>query len=335
MKLHRLFLILLIFTSSLSICFGQANDEFIEGDNWVNQNGLYPNLFISFRYDHYSRKDLLKFREKLDGLKTAKFTDEWEGTYRNQVVEIGFSELRFDSNVGFIDFYIYTCFPELRYANYGKIIDTPEYIQFIPEFAADSPRKLKPVKFIKVKWDEIYYLVDESGLLEFSEKAAGIYVDSETDSVEEPQKWLKYWVKGNFEKELTGLPVFPSSYKSFQRSPIKARVIAVGKRTFEAEKTISRKYSERYYENVFVYPITIDVGRNKGVKKGMSFFSDQNADEIYISEVKENTAIGFVIRETDDNKNDVCYNAESSDPMPCPKLKNQLKVKTVGDDFIY
>lgn len=324
MNLHKIFLIILFCVVSLTVCLGQNEPEFVEGETWVNQYGIYQDVRMMFRYDRYSREDTVKFREKLDLLKEAKFADEWEGTYFSGFPdEVGISSFRWSKDVGFVDYYVYSCLPELRYINYGKIANSSDFIQTIPEFAVDSPRKATPVKYVKVKWSDRHYLVEESSLLAFAERAAGIYVEPE-DSSEDRQKWSNHWVKGDLEQELIGLPEFPASYKKFQRQPIETKIISVGKRTIEEEKELGNRF---YMDEVAVYPVTVGAGKNKGIKKGMSFYISGMEDEIFITEVNQNTAVGIIIRTIDENKIDYCLDNESN-KIACPKIKTAIKIKT-------
>ena len=335
MKLNRIFLTGFVFFALLQVCFGQNTPELVEDETWVTKYGLYPASYVTFRYDRYSREDTVKFREKLDLLKTAKSTDEWEGDYFSDLEQLGKSNLRLNSEVGFTSFYFYGCMLELSHIDYGKIVNTPEYIQLISETAGDSPRKAGSVKYIKVKWDKWRYLVEESALAAFAEKAVGIYVEPNDEALENKQNWSDYWINDDpsddefVEKEFTGLPEFPASYKKFQRQPLAAKLVAVGKRTFEAGKTFGDGGYTRYFEDSAIYPVTIDAGRNKGVKPGIVFRIPETGEEVFITEVKQNTASGFVARNTNEDKNDKCYdNNGYGDPIPCPALKPSLTVKT-------
>ena len=199
MRLRKICPAILFYVIFLTVCFAQNAPEVVEGETWVTQYGVYyPTPSMVFRYDRYSREDTVKFREKLGLLKDAKFAGEWEGNYQSGFPdEVGTSVFRWESGAGFVNYYFYSCMPELRYLNYGRIVNTPEFIQTIPEFTADSPRKEKPDKYVKVKWDKQFYLVEESSLLAFAEKAAGIYVEPDETSDEafqkiaEPYKVLK------------------------------------------------------------------------------------------------------------------------------------------------
>lgn len=329
MKLLRFFLISFTLVFSLQICFGQDIEETQPTENWLKQYTNYNEQFLYQRFDRYSKDDLIKFRAKFDLLNNSKSEDDWDRIYSVGSDEIvGFSQLRLKSGVGFVSFYVYTCFPELRHINYGRIVTSSETIQLLPEFGDNSPRKATPNTYVKVKWNNRYYLVEESSLSAFAQKAVGIYVEPEDSSDENYQKWSNYWVSGDFEKPLSGLPEFPLNYKKFQRSPIEAKIISVGKRVVEEKILGNINYSESAFYNV-----TIDVGKNNNVKEGMKFEIPEINAELFITRVNPKTSIGLIHRDINDtNKIDVCHN-ENFDEIPCPKIKALLKVKTRVGDF--
>jgi hypothetical protein len=322
MKPQKFFLVLLILFAFVSISFGQSSDETQPAGNWLwTDYKIFPDSRLYHRYDRYSKEDIVKFREKLDLLKDAAFKDEWEGIYSvayEQMVD--FSQFRWRKDAGFLSFNVYTCLPELRFVNYGKVVDTTDYIQILPEYAENSPRKQTATKFIKVKWGEYRFLVEESSFSAFAEKAVGIYVRPENPDDENYDKWVNHWVKGDFEKPYAGLPEFPEKYKEFQRLPIEAKIIAAGKRIVE--------------ENGVSYTVTISAGKNKAVKKGMTFDVPEIENTVEITEVNGSTAVGIINRSIDENKTDECF-GDNYNRIVCPKIKSGLKVKTQVGSFFW
>ncbi len=330
MKSQRIYFFILISILSLSFCFGQ---DIQPEKNWLASYGIYPTEFLYQRYDRYSKEDLVNFGEKLDLFKKAESKDEWSGIYYIGSEEtVNHSELRINSNVGFVGFNVYTCLPELRYIDYGRIMNTADFIQLLPEFAENSPRRSEIAKYVKVKWGDKYLLVEESSLSAFAEKAVGIYVESDEDSSESRFKWTDFWVKGDLnsenhhqvENEYTGLPQFPESYKKIQRSPIEAKIISVGKRAIEKDIEIGGWF---HSDETAVYRVTIGAGSNKGVKKGMLFYSAELNEMISIIRVNQSNAVGLMSRDIDENKNDHCLDNDAN-KIPCPKISSSLKVKT-------
>ena len=289
-------------------------------------------LKFTSNYHAYSENDIENFRKKLNLMKTTNFSDQWEGFYNHDFPdEVGISQLRINFNVGFTDFYYYSCLPELRSLDYGKIINSAESIQLISEVGKDSPRKPYTIKYVKVKWDDKDYLVEESALPYFAEKAVGIYVEPKADVTESPQKWDNYWVKGDIEKPLVGVPQFPASCKKFERAPIESKIIVVGKRTVE-EKSFENISQNSYYAESAWYSVTIDAGKNKGVKAGMIFDVPKINSAIIITQASAKTAKGFIRRDIDDNKKDYCVD-DNFNQIPCLKIKPFNKVKTQVGNF--
>lgn len=324
-KLSTFFLGLVIILISLTPAFTQENINEQPTENWLKEYNIHSDQFLYHRYDLYSKEDIAKFREKLESLITSKTKDEWEGIYSVGYEEtVGFSQFRWNSDIGFINFHLYTCLPELRHIGYGKVVNAPDFIQLIPEFVNNSRRKPVASRYIKVKWGENRYLVEEDSLLAFSEKAVGIFVEPKDPSNENYQKWANFWVMGDFDKSLIGLPEFPGNYKRFQRLPIEAKIIMLGKRVIEQEKVIGNTY---YNGETAFYTVTIDAGQNEGVKLGMKFDIPKIEDELFITEVYPTTATGLVIRSIDDDKNDLCFD-EISNRKLCPEIRTSLKVKT-------
>src|SRR5262249_42498654 len=74
-------------------------------------------------------------------------------------------------------------------------------VKIIPQFAADSPRKRSPatLTYVKVRWGDRYYLVEEGSLAAFAEKFAGLFVEPDDAAGSNYLLWSKYLVKGNLE----------------------------------------------------------------------------------------------------------------------------------------
>lgn len=323
MSLPKFFLIILCLMFSLQICFGQNSEENQPTENWLKKYTGYNEQFLYQRFDRYSKDDVVKFKEKFESLNLLKATNDWDGVYSvGYGDEVGFSQLRLNSNTGFVSFYIYTCLPELRYINFGKITNSSETIQLLPEFGNASPRKSAPVTYVKIKWNDRNYLVEESSIDAFAQKTVGIYVEPEDASAESYQKWNNYWVSGDFNKPLSGLPEFPFNYKKFQRAPIEAKITSIGKRTVEEKTLGNTSYSEAAF-----YTVKIDAGKDKNVKEGITFEIPEIEAELFITQVNQKTSVGLIHRNINDSKNDLCHD-ENYNEIACPKIKSALRVKT-------
>ncbi len=96
-------LFLLIF--SFQVLFGQ---DFQEDENWLGEQGYpQPDLYHNFRT--YTKEDVIKAKQKLALIRQTTTDDEWEGYYQ-QYGDLSQYGLIWNSNAGFIDYYIYrTC----------------------------------------------------------------------------------------------------------------------------------------------------------------------------------------------------------------------------------
>lgn len=324
MKSPKILLILICLFAISQISLGQYVEDFQPAENWLKQYTNYNEQFLYHRFDRYSKDDVVKFKEKFNSLNNSKNKDDWDGIYSvGYGDEVGFSQLRLKSDAGFVSFYVYTCLPELHYLNFGKIVKSLGTIQLLPEFGENSPRKATPLTYVKIKWSDRHYLVEESSVPAFAEKVVGTYVEPEDTSNENYRKWNNYWVSGDSEKPLVGLPQFPASYKKFQRLPIETKIISVGTRTVEEEKTLG---NATYYNSAF-YTVTIGAGKDKGVKEGMIFDIPEIESSLQITQVNQRNANGIIVQDIDVEKKDKCVDDNSS-KIACRKIKNNLKVKT-------
>jgi hypothetical protein len=298
-----------------------------EGD-WVSRFELYP-MPLVIRPDRYSDADLNRFREKVEAIYNSKPQSEWEGVYTSDIVELGISQLRVNFRKGFVDFYVYSCFPELRSLKYGSVIDSLDTIQFIPEYSEDSPNKRPPETYVKVRWGSRNYLVEESSLEAFAKKAAGIYVETSENDSKEWAKWSDYWVMGDTENSPKGLPEFPKRYKHLEKRPITAKITTVGTRSIEEE--IDMPTGEHFNE-VAVYRVVINAGTKQGLVKGMIFSVLDTRDKVFITSITNTKAEGMVVRLLDDDKVDSCT-SEEYEPAACKPLTPNMSIKTEIGQF--
>ena len=174
--------------------------------------------------------------------------------------EVTLESLLWSPQAGFVNVYVYTCMSELRYLNFGSVTVSPTTVQMLPEYPPESGRKTAQVKmYVKVKWGERHYLIEENRLADFCDTISGTGIYEE--GIIERGFWLK---SSDLEKAASGRPVLPPEYKHLLKKPIDAKVIAVGK-----------SYVERDNDNDCltrtVIPLTLNVGSKSGVKTGMAF----------------------------------------------------------------
>lgn len=327
----------LIFFFSLllfSVCFCFAQD-FTEDENWIGhiENGVPP--YLLHNYTNYSQADVVKAKEKLTLLKQIPSKNEWEGIYDNSG-HLSDIKLIWNSQLGFIKYYIYTCQPELRNLDFGNVRNGDYQIEFSSEKpqTADSKKQAWNEKFIKVKWGDIHYLVEENELEIFSELAAGFYGSGKAVEEESGGEkytytksiWESYWRKTeDLNKKAFGLPVFPDKYKHLIKIPIEAEIIAINEHKFEVNEDGDISSSNRY--------VTINAGKNKNIKSDMEFYVPDLQERIKIIEVGEKNSKGVIKRWFDEEeKKENCL--KEGQQMPCVNPTVKMKIKTVPDEFL-
>jgi hypothetical protein len=312
-------------------CLGQEKYE-ISIENGTYKNPLVYDgneIYISLS-NKYSKPELIRFSENLDRLVGQANLSAWEGSYDWAYSETAYTRLYWTKELGYVDFQVYTCLPELRSINFGIISETDSPIDFIPQPDKNSIRKnTNPTKYIKVRWGDRQCLVEETSLLSFSEKAAGIYVERDVESVDY-MSWSRYWERGDSDKPLIGLPLFPSKYKNLERKPIKSKIAEVRKRTIEVERTIGNAiYSEAAW-----YEVIIEGGSNIGIKEGMEFYCPKIENTISIVEVAATSSRGIIHFEIDENKQDKCFD-DTGNIAKCSPIKKGFAIETVTGRINY
>ena len=314
--------LLLIFSFQLS--FAQKNYEISAEENTYKNSKIYFNQNLFTEFDRYSVSELINFSEKLNTLPQTNSIG-WEGIYSDgSGSEVGISNFIWNKDKGFVSYYVYTCQPSLRSLNYGAIKETVDTLEIIPQIDQNSIRKnVKLIKYVKVNWSQRKYLVEESSLLAFAEHVAGIYVEPEDSENDSYLKWSNFWVTGDFDRKLIGMPVFPNAYKKFERKAIETKIKTVGKRTIEKDKSLGNTF---YSESAF-YEVIIEGGLNKKIKERMSFYCPKIQNFVYITKVHSNYSEGFVRVDIDESKKDYCIDEENK-PKKCPQIKPTLFVTT-------
>lgn len=325
----KILLTLFLFILAFQISFGQKSYEISDENNTYKHSKIYQGQNLYTEFNKYSKNDLITFSEKLEALSKSKQIG-WEDFYSGDNDEVGLAALIWSKESGFVSYYVYTCQPSIRSVNFGNIKETSDTIELIPEIDKSSPRKNQsPTKYVKVKWSDRKYLVEENSLLPFAEKAAGIYVEPSIDENSIPNRWANYWVSGEIGKDLIGLPVFPSSYKKFERKPIYSRILSVGKRTVEEKELGNAWFSESAW-----YELKIDGGMNRGIKKGMEFYCPKLENIVYIVKSNPNSSTGLVQVDIDENKKDKCTD-DKGNAKNCPKIQSGYQIETITGRMYY
>lgn len=301
-------------------------EDFIR-EPWISEENVWYEGMLRLRFDRFTRADFAKFKSLIFAIKKDEKLSPWEGIYLDDRTELGKTEFRLSFQNGFVQYYVYSCQPELRWMNYGQATDHSDTITIT---SYKSPAQT--ISLVKVKWGNLQYLVEEDSLAAFAEKAAGLWV--EPNSMDSPmfQKWSSYWVKGTLDESSSGLPKFPEKYAALERLPIEGNIIFVGKPVFKKELELSTANSTQFFSNAYIYPVTINRGTRDGVKRGMIIDVVDSDDTILIKSTRANSSTGIVIRNTDDSGREECF-SKDSEHSKCLPIRSRSNVKTQVGNF--
>ncbi len=315
--------------------FGQ---EYRESENFIGviEGGTPP--FIMLRYDNYSEADISKAKQKLIDLRSAADIDPWEGRY-SSFGELSDTKLTWNSSIGFLSYYIYTCAIELRSLNYGKVTNKPGTLTLHSSLSKPprlATRGAATVELIKVKWGNRHYLVEADQIEMFAELAAGYYGSSMKKEeivngipyAVHYSLWNSFWVKDQDyrEQKVFGLPVFPNPFEKLVRKPIEGKIAAIGK--YEKDKPTDEpimRYSRQF--------VTLHIGSTVKLKPGMEFFVKELGERVKIVTVKNSTSIAILERWLDsETRKEICL--KNGEEFPCRRPEIGMGAKTIPDEFL-
>lgn len=330
MKLLKIFCVVLLLFLSSQICLGQ---EITEDENWIGVIEFGEAPFLRHVFNKYTLEDAEKAKKKLYSIRQSKNKDEWEGSY-DLFGELSDTKLILNSESGFVSYNIYTCSIELRSLNYGRIINNSDSISLIsekPQPPYFGMGETNQIKLVKVKWGDIHYLIEENELDTFCEMAAGHYetktqkatVDGRTFEYQSTI-WNSYWVMSGLDKKAFGLPVLPEAYKNHLKQPIETKIISVGKMVKEIGET------EYASSSSTTRVITIMGGKDKGIKKDMSFYIPQSQERITIEKVGKKSSTAYLSRDYDtETQSEECR--RNGQQIPCVNPSVGMAVQTISD----
>lgn len=320
MKSNKILLFLIIWFASFQIFFAQEID--FEG-NWYRDTRSVDDSNSRYEFEFYTKGDVINAKRRFDLIKQSPLKNDWEGIYAHNV-EIGEARLHWNSESGFVYYFVYHT---LRQLDFGSALDQIDSVNLSSE--KSSTNKRKSIFFnnlVKVKFGDRHYLVPENRLQDFVDRTAGL----NTDIID-----FNYYLQkpAEYENKVYGLPVLPEKYKKFLRYPIDTKIIRVGNRRVIREKHGDADFMASEEINYFV---TLRAGKNKKVKVGMNFFADDLGEWIEITKVLPNNSVGKIKRMFDENKQEECRDSEGGQGqiVPCKEIKAGMKVRTkVSESF--
>ena len=148
----------------------------------------------------------------------------------------------------------------------------------------------KSTRLVPIKWRTDRYLVPEHQVPSFAEYLAGV---GKFNGGGGGSELLDYYLNSTGDRVdlFTTAPVFPPGYEKFMRMPIVGTIASVG-------RSYVRLDHQNEWWNDLIVPVTIDVGRNEGVKLGMDFYlvGSQENETVGITRVGLHYSKGFIKR---------------------------------------
>ncbi|HEX7314252.1 MAG TPA: hypothetical protein VF297_10035 [Pyrinomonadaceae bacterium] len=183
---------------------------------------------------------------------------------------------------GLVSFNVNTCTANVDSLDYAETVsESPG------EVVVDSATH--PRTYVKVKWGERRYLVDQHAVGAFCDYVAGLGEYNAPNNSGEVE-FLMHGEDGA--KPTAPLPTVPPEYQEHVRKPINARVVRVGKAYVEVNP------EDEWYDDL-VTPIRVSAGSDRGLRRGMKLHaldSDDYDERVELTRVGRDYALGIVVR---------------------------------------
>lgn len=220
--------------------------------------------------EHYQILDTRARRIKLEA---ASGKNEWSGTYLSG--DHHPTVFMWSEKEGFLTWGSHHTFAPSR-INFGKAVFSNNRLTVTPEIPKEHLNfQYTAAEYVPVKWGEVHFLVPPNGLINF---AYAIHSRSESQIVE-------YFIKSDdMQKDRVGLPDLPKEYLGILRmKAIRAGIVSV-KNYVPGELNSDAQ-------------ITLDLGRNAKIIKGMIFYfvNSNGSLQLWIDEVGEKISKGRIV----------------------------------------
>ena len=216
-------------------------------------------------------KPFVNRREIIERSMKEPPVNEWSGNYVRDVNSLQVEAFVWSSQSGFAS-YSDTCSNGPRaWVNYGTVSYRDDGLKLSPERekTAQFALNFSEYDFTPVRWGEQHWLVPTSKLALFA------YTINSRSGDEGSIGFLKW---DDRDKPQSPRPDLPQQYARFLSMPtVKASIVDVGKNIDD-----------------WSYPLTINVGRDKGLIEGMSFWlvgHKRISAEVVVGEIQGRTSV--------------------------------------------
>ncbi|HYP00627.1 MAG TPA: hypothetical protein VER76_10595 [Pyrinomonadaceae bacterium] len=259
-----------------------AHAQTVENGRW--ENGITEAW--GFDSHNYTVEQSAAARARWQQIESEGGTgsNDWAGDYQKDM-SVRLHVLRWSPTAGFVFFNVNSCMANVDHLDYGEVVaDAPSHLEVVSKRLPGAGNKRK---FVKVKWGQQRYLIEEHGVPGFCDYVAGL--GAHNGGVFEEGFLLH---GGDSNQPTAVLPTVPPEYRKFVRRPVDAIITKVGKSYTEVDP-------ENEGWNDLVTPVTINVGSNREVRRGMKIHildSDEFDESVEITRVGVESALGIIVR---------------------------------------
>ncbi len=235
----------------------------------------------------------------------AAASSGWAGGYFNGGDTHG-TYMRWSLQTGFVMAHVNKCEARLTGITFGSVKTSGGLIEFIVEYhntvrshGHGKTRKSGPshIKLIPIQWSTSQFLVEEGQMPQFGDYIAGLGEYNQ----EFMWEWTEFFGRGSREAstDYSHPPQVPPGYERFIKMPIDGELTAVG-----TPKLGRFRDGIGQVHKVMRTPVSLNVGRLNGVKRGMYFhvISPDVYERVKVLRVGRRTSRGVVERGVDENE---------------------------------
>lgn len=276
---------LVTLTLCFLILFASAFAQTVDVERW--ENGIVEAWW--FNSNSYTKPEAETARVlwKQIGRPTMNAQDEWVGDYQiGDVSDVRMKVLRWSAEKGFVFFNLNAYSANVDELDYGDVVSaSPSHVEIIPRRAPESRNKRK---FVKVKWGQQRYLIEDHAVPDFCDYVVGL--GSHNGLAGGEADFLSH--RDDVSKPTAVLPTVPLEYREYVRRPIDTRITKIGKSYVEVDP-------ENEWFDDLVTPVTINAGSDQKLKRGMRLHvldSDEYDESVEITRVTRKYARGIIVR---------------------------------------
>lgn len=210
--------------------------------------------------------------------------------------------------------------------SYGRVWETHEAIVFVPEREMKETfrgeKLITPREWIPITAGKEVFLVPKQQLENFGKYVAGF--DEYNDFNGPCCDFSPFFTKNETltKASATSRVTISPEYQSAIKRPITAQIVFIGERKVVTNYGLEGKLYSQLFPTASLLPVTINAGRNVGVRRNMLFKLVDQPDEQYlkITRTARSSASGVVIRNVEEKNTEVWHDGSKETSFPPVKI---------------